>query len=96
MFGLLKVGCQEPDPAAAAEVGHTDIEAAASDVANPAARGMLLRMPGVTPANVWDLMMGCVSLAQLADMSLKDIQGMIGATGGKALHAFLHTPYPMG
>jgi ERCC4-type nuclease len=93
MFGLLKVGCQEPDAGVAAEVGLTDIEAAAGDVANPAARDMLLRMPGVTPANVWELMRACTSLAQLADMSSKSLQNAIGATAGRTLHTFLHMPY---
>ena len=92
MFSLLKAGQDEPDAKVAAEVGLEDAEAMGSDVANPTARDMLLRMPGVTPSNVHSIMELGGSLAGLAEVGVKELQRVMGASGGKALHAFLAAP----
>ena len=95
LFFVLKRNWGDPDQATAAAIG---VEAAAgsgvSALANPAARDMLLRMPGVTPANVRPLMDACGSLQGLARMRHEDIAAAIGKQPAKSLYEFLHMPFP--
>lgn len=92
---MLKAEGNEPDAAAAAEIGVSEIDDETSQVGNPVARDMLLRMPGVTPATVSKLMEAAGSLAGLADLPLARVQAAVGANNGKSLFDFLHAPYPV-
>jgi DNA excision repair protein ERCC-4 len=95
MFSLLKGGCAEPAVEAAAEVGLDDADNDPDGLANPVARDMLLRMPGVAPGNVAPLMEAAGSLAGLAELDLATLRRAVGTSGGKALYEFLHAPYPV-
>lgn len=69
MFGFLKVGCQEPDPTAADGVGLTDVEAAASDVASPAANSYQRAMRKVKfrHLSLWFVLQACVAAQPASD-----------------------------
>ena len=95
MFSLLKAGAEEPDADHAATVGVDRMQSDGGRVANPVARDMLLRMPGVSPGNVTALMEAGGSLAEIADMELAPLQMAIGQVPGKALFEFLHLQYPL-
>jgi ERCC4-type nuclease len=94
MFSLLKGSSDEPDAERAAEVGLEEGGNEADSIANPVARDMLLRMPGVALSNVQKLMETGGSLAGIADLEVKELQKAMGPQSGKALHEFLHAPYP--
>jgi len=78
MFGALKASGDEPDPAAAAAVGLPEgTNAPGSTPApliNTAALEVLKRMPGVTQAGARNLMATVGSLAEIAQLTLPQLQ----------------------
>ncbi|KAF5832312.1 hypothetical protein DUNSADRAFT_11821 [Dunaliella salina] len=78
MFGALKASGDEPDPAAAAAVGLPEGAnapgSAPAPLINTAALEVLKRMPGVTQAGARNLMATVGSLAEIAQLTLPQLQ----------------------
>jgi len=85
--------------ASAAAVLMTSSSASSSSSAAAALQAseeLLLRLPGVTVHNYRRVMKGCGSLAELCQVSEKDLAGLLGSTQeAKALHRFLNQPAPV-
>lgn len=97
MFSSLKANQEEPDPRAAALVGNTqgNLEISSDLVINDQAIEVLRKLPGVTDSNFRPLMGACTCLADLADMSLSALEGIIGSKkNAKLLRDFLDAPCP--
>lgn len=85
IFRALKEGAPEPD----LEQQEEDM----ASVLGSTPQDFLRRLPGVTAANMPKILASCHSLHHLSQMSLPDLQAIMGAAQGRQLHAFLSRPY---
>ncbi|KAJ7062873.1 hypothetical protein C8F01DRAFT_985778 [Mycena amicta] len=89
IFADLKANAHEPDPRVAVGVGaEADPEAGAG--VNAAAEELLRCLPGVTAKNVGYVASRVRNVRALCDMSLVEVQGILGVEPGKACYEFLH------
>ena len=92
LFNELKMHRPEPDPHRAIAIGAEGSESIQSTgtLVNAAAEEMVRALPGVTAGNVAYLMKRAGSVRGLCDMSLSQLQGVLGVEPGKACWEFLH------
>ena len=94
IFQDLKLNQSEPDPKKAILIGSDDDPANGSDAhvegINTAAEDVLRTFPGITSKNIRYVMRQVESIKKLCDMSLLDVQEMLGNVPGKACYEFLH------
>ncbi|KAF7331499.1 ERCC4 domain-containing protein [Mycena kentingensis (nom. inval.)] len=89
IFADLKTNAFEPDPRVAVAVGaEADPDAGAG--VNAAAEELLRCLPGITAKNVGYVAGKVRSVRALCELSLVDVQGILGAEPGKACYDFLH------
>ncbi|KAA1477388.1 hypothetical protein DENSPDRAFT_933679 [Dentipellis sp. KUC8613] len=89
IFRDLKSGAREPAYAAAVGVGAEDDAAAGAGVNGPAAE-LLRTLPGVTAKNAQYVMGRVGSVRELCEMSMREVQDVLGDEPGKACWEFLH------
>jgi DNA excision repair protein ERCC-4 len=95
LFNELKMHRAEPDPLRAIAIGAEDTngsgtpQTAGTDV-NTAAEEMVRALPGVTAGNVAYIMRRAGSVRGLCEMSLSQVQSIMGVEPGKVCWEFLH------
>ncbi|KZT71130.1 hypothetical protein DAEQUDRAFT_688077 [Daedalea quercina L-15889] len=90
IFRDLKANSSEPDPTKAIVVGAEEDPNAGAAV-NAAAEELLQSLPGITAKNVKHVMSKVESVAELCELSLAQMQEILGAEPGKACWTFMHT-----
>jgi DNA excision repair protein ERCC-4 len=95
IFRELKLNQYEPDPKKALLVGADEDpdarkEEGSSEGVNMAAEDLLRTLPGITAKNARYVMRRVNSLKELCEMSLADVQELLGNEPGKACYDFLH------
>lgn len=80
----------EPDPSQAITVGADDDADAGAGV-NAAAEELLRWLPGITAKNLKHVMNKISTVRELCDMSLIEVQELLGVEPGKACWEFMHT-----
>jgi len=91
----LKVNQYEPDPKKALMVGADEDPDSAqqgtkAEGINTAAEDLLRTFPGITAKNVRHVMKKVESVKKLCQMSLGEVQEVLGSEPGKACYDFLH------
>ncbi|KAJ4249033.1 DNA repair protein RAD16 [Fusarium falciforme] len=90
IFELLKTQEEEPDPIAAVRAG-LDKDARAEDQAfNQEPQDMLGIVPGVTPKNIKSLVLETESIREVANMTEKELEPLVGKTAGRQIHGFFN------
>lgn len=89
IFNDLKMNNPEPDPMKAIAVGAEEDPEAGAGV-NSAAEDLLRCLPGITAKNVKYVMSRLRNVRELCEMSLSQVQGILGVEPGKACWEFMH------
>lgn len=89
VFNDLKTNMAQPDPGKAVLVGAEEDPDAGAGV-NAAAEELLRSLPGVTAKNVKHVMNRVKSVAELCELSLGQVQEILGVEPGKACWEFIH------
>ncbi|KAI0763850.1 hypothetical protein BD413DRAFT_698917 [Trametes elegans] len=89
VFNDLKAHAAQPDPGRAVLVGaEEDAEAGAG--VNAAAEELLRALPGITAKNVKHVMSRVRSVRELCELSMPEVQEILGVEPGKACWQFIH------
>ncbi|KAK8048698.1 hypothetical protein PG994_010428 [Apiospora phragmitis] len=88
IFAGLKTQEDEPDPVAAVQAGLDKNATAEEQAFNLEPQEMLAVVPGVTPKNVKHLVLGCENVREVANMSDRDLEPMIGREAGRQVERF--------
>jgi hypothetical protein len=99
IFKAIKVNQSQPDAELVASYGATDTFD--DDISLPGdedestlqAKDMLLRMPGVLPSNVSNLLKKVKNIGQISLMTASELSEILGVTCGVQLFNFLHEKY---
>jgi DNA excision repair protein ERCC-4 len=91
IFAEFKKNNPEPDPQLAITIGAEDGGGDEGEAVNQLAEEILRALPGVTQKNYRAIMNRVGSLRELCELSLKELQSIIGDEPGKACHTFIHT-----
>ncbi|KAI0365205.1 hypothetical protein BV20DRAFT_954830 [Pilatotrama ljubarskyi] len=89
IFNDLKAHAAQPDPAKAVLVGAEEDPDAGAGV-NAAAEELLRALPGITAKNVKHVMSRVRSVRELCELSLAEVQDILGVEPGKACWEFIH------
>lgn len=90
IFESLKAQEEEPDPIAAVQAG-LDRDMRAEDQAfNQEPQEMLAIVPGVTPKNIKNLVLETENVREVANMTEKELEPLVGKTAGRAIHGFFN------
>ncbi|CDO72250.1 hypothetical protein BN946_scf184970.g102 [Trametes cinnabarina] len=89
IFNDLKMNAAQPDPAKAVLVGAEEDPDAGAGV-NAAAEELLRCLPGITAKNVKHVMSRVRSVRELCELSLPEVQDVLGVEPGKACYDFIH------
>ncbi|KZT00071.1 uncharacterized protein LAESUDRAFT_764940 [Laetiporus sulphureus 93-53] len=89
IFRDLKANSPEPDPAKAVTVGAEEDPDAGAGV-NAVAEELLRTLPGITAKNVKHVMSKVESVRALCELSLPQVQEILGVEPGKACWEFIH------
>lgn len=92
IFVELKRGEHEPDPAVAIAVGSDGASAsdASAGAGNAAGEELLRALPGINGKNVGHVMSKVNSVRELCEMSLQQVQNILGVESGKQCYEFMH------
>jgi DNA excision repair protein ERCC-4 len=90
IFTEFKKNNKEPDPQVAVTIGAEEGEDENAAV-NQLAEDMLRALPGVTQKNYRGIMNRVGSLREFCELSLRQMQDIMGDEPGKACHTFIHT-----
>ncbi|CUA73275.1 DNA excision repair protein ERCC-4 [Rhizoctonia solani] len=90
IFTEFKKNNKEPDPQVAITVGAEEA-GDENPAVNQLAEEMLRALPGVTQKNYRGIMNRVGSLREFCELSLRQMQDIMGDEPGKACHTFLHT-----
>jgi DNA excision repair protein ERCC-4 len=89
IFNDLKLNDPEPDPRKAIAVGADGDPDAGAGI-NAAAEEVLRTLPGINDKNIKYVMRRVKTVRELCDMSLSQVQDILGAEPGKACWEFIH------
>ncbi|KAF8639006.1 hypothetical protein AX17_001785 [Amanita inopinata Kibby_2008] len=89
IFNDLKSSNPEPDPKKAIAIGAEDDPDVGAGI-NAAAEELLRCLPGINDKNVKYVMGKVKTVRELCQMSLAQVQGMLGVEPGKACWEFMH------
>ncbi|CAE6488441.1 unnamed protein product [Rhizoctonia solani] len=91
MFTEFKKNNKEPDPLVAIALGAEESGADENAGVNQLGEEMLRALPGVTQKNYRGIMNRVGSLREFCELSLRQMQDIMGDEPGKACHTFIHT-----
>ncbi|KAH9487436.1 DNA repair protein rad16 [Psilocybe cubensis] len=89
IFNDLKANNAEPDPSKSVTIGADDDPDVGAGI-NAAAEEVLRYIPGITAHNVKLVMHKVKNIEELCNLSLSEVQGILGADPGKACYQFIH------
>lgn len=89
IFRDLKANSPEPDPAKAIVVGAEEDPDAGAGI-NAVAEELLQSLPGISASNVKHVMSKAGSVLELCELSMTQMQEILGAEPGKACWNFIH------
>ena len=89
IFNDLKTNAVQPDPAKAVLVGAEEDPEAGAGV-NAAAEELLRTLPGISAKNVKHVMNRVRSVREFCELSLVQVQDILGVEPGKACWEFMH------
>ncbi|KAJ7114960.1 hypothetical protein C8R44DRAFT_226027 [Mycena epipterygia] len=89
IFADLKANMPEPDPRQAIAVGAEEDPEAGAGV-NAAAEELLRCLPGITAKNVKYVATKIKNVRELCDMTMTEVQAILGIEPGKACWEFMH------
>ncbi|POR38776.1 DNA repair protein rad16 [Tolypocladium paradoxum] len=90
IFESLKAQEEEPDPIAAVQAGLDKDMKAEDQAFNQEPQEMLAVVPGVTPKNIKNLVLETENMREVANMTEKELEPLVGKTAGKAIHGFFN------
>lgn len=90
IFADFKSNNREPDPAHAITIGAEN-EGNGDEAVNQLAEEMLRTLPGVTHTNYRTIMNHVGSIREFCDLSLDDMQKLMGDEPGKMCHTFINS-----
>lgn len=90
IFESLKAQEDEPDPIAAVRAGLDKDMMAEDQAFNQEPQDMLAIVPGVTPQNIKNIVLETENLREVANMSEKDLEPLVGKTAGRQIHDFFN------
>lgn len=88
IFESLKAQEEEPDPIAAVRAGLENNEVAEEQSFNQQPEEMLMHVPGVTSKNIKTLTLETESIKDIANMSIQDLEPMVGAEAARRIARF--------
>lgn len=89
VFGDLKLNHPEPDPVKAIAIGAEEDPDAGAGV-NTAAEELLRALPGISAKSVKHVMSRVASVREFCELSLVQVQDILGVEPGKACYDFMH------
>ena len=91
IFEELKKQQEEPDPFKAVQIGLTDYEDPESRTFNTAPQELLRTIPGVSAKNAARLYLETRNVLEVANMSVDELDGMVGRESGRQIVKFFTT-----
>jgi DNA excision repair protein ERCC-4 len=88
IFESLKALEDEPDPIAAVQAGLDKDMKAEDQAFNQEPQEMLAIVPGITPKNIKNLVLETENIKEVANMSVGELEPLVGKVAGKAIHGF--------
>lgn len=88
IFESLKAQEDEPDPIAAVQAGLDKDMKAEDQAFNQEPQEMLSIVPGVTSKNIKNLVLETENIKEVANMTEKDLEPLVGQSAGRAIHGF--------
>lgn len=88
IFESLKAQEDEPDPIAAVRAGLDKDMKVEDQAFNQEPQDMLAVVPGVTPQNIKNIVMNTENIREVANMTDKELQPLVGATAGRTIQNF--------
>lgn len=90
IFESLKTQEEEPDPIAAVRAGLDKDTQVGDQVFNQEPQDMLAIVPGITPQNIKNIVIEAENLREVANMTEKDLEPMVGKAAGRRIHEFFN------
>lgn len=90
IFESLKAQEEEPDPIAAVRAGLDKDAKAEDQTFNQEPQDMLAIVPGVTPQNIKNLVLETENIREIANMTDKELEPMVGKTAGRMIYGFFN------
>lgn len=90
IFENLKTQEHEPDPIAAVKAGLDKNMQAEDQAFNQEPQEMLAIVPGVTPQNIKNIVLETENLREVANMSEKELEPLVGKASGRQIHGFFN------
>ncbi|KAL2210331.1 DNA repair endonuclease XPF [Sarocladium strictum] len=90
IFESLKAQEDEPDPIAAVRAGLEGDARAEDQAFNQGPQDMLAAVPGITPQNVKNIALEAENVREVANMSVADLDPLVGRTAGLKIHGFFN------
>ncbi|KAI1854252.1 hypothetical protein JX266_001393 [Neoarthrinium moseri] len=88
IFENLKTQEEEPDPITAVRAGLDKNMRVEDQSFNLEPQEMLSAVPGVTPKNIKNLTLECENVREVANMSLSDLEPLVGKESGRQIENF--------
>jgi len=88
IFESLKAQEPEPDPITAVRAGLEKDQSAEDQAFNQEPQEMLGIVPGVTPQNIKNIVLETENIREVANMSEKELEPLVGQTAGRKIHGF--------
>ncbi|KAK5998790.1 DNA repair protein rad16 [Cladobotryum mycophilum] len=90
IFEMLKTQESEPDPIAAVQAGLDKDSMVEDQVYNQEPQEMLGIVPGVTPQNIKNIVLKAENVREVANMSEKELEPMVGRAAAKQIYGFFN------
>ncbi|QYS93427.1 ERCC4 domain-containing protein [Trichoderma simmonsii] len=90
IFASLKTLEHEPDPIAAVQAGLDKDSRVEDQVFNQEPQEMLSIAPGVTPQNIKSLILDTENIREVANMTEKELEPIVGRTSARQIHGFFN------
>ena len=90
IFEELKKNQDEPDPLKAVQIGLGTGEDPADRTFNQTPQDMLRAVPGITNKNINRLILEAVSIRDVANMTVEELDPLIGREAGRQVHKFFN------
>lgn len=90
IFENLKSQEEEPDPITASRLGLEKDQMAEDQAYSREPQDMLRTVPGITAKNIKSLVLEAENIREVSNMSVDDLEPLIGRTAGRQVHGFFN------